>query len=244
MLTKVFIPNKLATINIQNYIKENLEQSQNIEKIQDNMEGFLLIKYIDGKIHGYNYLLNKYYIHNKIRINFFHNYVIKQIESFDQNNWVVGNKIRNYVINKIKWISQYEFNINNILGIGGEYYLYWTCLTFIKKFIGITNSKSIWEDANYNIPWSNNYLINYNNLSEYPQIVSIDLIIINLSNINTNIIKFILKLHFKKIIVIVCDLPNSKLKLLSDNFIIKKIKYFKNFDGIIRIMDLYKKTRI
>ena len=68
ILTKVSIPNKYATTNIQNYIKKYPEHTTLIDKIQDDLEGYLLIKYKNGKIQMYNYYLNKFYSHNKIKI--------------------------------------------------------------------------------------------------------------------------------------------------------------------------------
>jgi hypothetical protein len=240
MLTKVSIPNKYATLNIQNYVKKYPEQNSLIHKIQDNLNGYLIIKYKNGKILMYNYYLNRFYSHNKIKICFEDKYIIKQIDSFDQNNWIVGNKLRNYVINLIKSINQYEYPINSILGIGGEYYLYWIFFPLVKNLIGLSNHNTIINDANLNVQWSSNYLVDYYILSTYPVIIQTDLILINLSKINLNVIKYIKKINFKKIIIISCDLPDGKLKLLSDNFVIKKIKYFRNFDSLLRIIELVK----
>jgi hypothetical protein len=239
MLTKVSLPYKYATSNIINYIEKN--QENQIEKIQDNMEGYLLIKLVDKKIIMYNYYLNKYYSHDKIKINLNENYIIKQIDSFDQNNFIVGKKVRTFVINQIKWINQYENQINSILGVGGEYYLYWKFLPHLTNLIGISNHQTIIDDAITNIPWSFNHIVDYNNLKTYPKIKQTDLVIINLSNIYTNLIKYLKKINFFQLIIISCDLPDSKLKLISDNFKIKKIKYFKNIDGLIRILILEKK---
>lgn len=241
ILTKVSIPNKYASINIQNYIKKFPKQSMLVDKIQDNLDGYLLIKYKNGKIQMYNYYLNKFYSHNKIKICLNDRYIIKQIDSFDQNNWIIGNKLRNYVINLVKRINQYDYPINTILGIGGEYYLYWVFFSWVENLIGLSNHDTIIDDAKTNIPWSRNYLVNYNDLLTYPVLTlttEIDLILINLSKINLNVITYIKKINFKKIIIISCDLPDSKLKLLSDNFQIKKIKYFRNFDGLLRVIEL------
>ena len=54
MLTKVSVPNKYATSNILNYIKKYPKEALIIDKIQDNLEGYLLIKYKSGKILTYN----------------------------------------------------------------------------------------------------------------------------------------------------------------------------------------------
>ena len=84
-------------------------------------------------------------------------YIYKSIQSFDQNNILLASRIRNHIINtfttnitKLPDINKY--NIINI-GIGGEYYLYHYILSFINKYdkyIGFTNNKYIYTDAEYN----------------------------------------------------------------------------------------------
>jgi hypothetical protein len=212
MLSKVNKDNLfLGTVNIQNYAKNN-----KFTQIQDNLNGFLLVKNKEDT-YLYNYKLNKKYKHNRIQIHF-NNYVIcKQIESFDQNNIMIANKIRRYVLSLCK--DYYD----SILGIGGEYYLYFP---FIKanKYIGISNHKSIVDDAYYNIPFSINYLVDYNKINLKIEIV--DLIILNVFNLHINIIEFIKKIKFKKLIIISCNLPKNKFNLLINNFKIKHIEYF------------------
>lgn len=241
MLTKVSESNYLTTSNIIKWFRKN--KSVDVERIQDNLEGYLLIKYkYSPNPILFNYYLNRYYSHNLIRIYWNEQIILKQIDSFDQNNWLVGNRLRNWVLNKIKYINTNEFEINRILGIGGEYYLYWVKMTWIKNLIGISNHSSIISDANLNVPWSSNTLVNYNNLNTYPQINHpLDLILINLSQLNSNIVKYINTLEYKKIIMIVCNLSDSKLKLINSIFKIVQIKYFKNYTNLIRIMILKKK---
>jgi hypothetical protein len=85
-------------------------------------------------------------------------------------------------------------------------------------------------------------LVDYNKLDSYPKITTqVDLILINLAQINTNIVQYISKIQFKKIILIICNLPDRKLQLLKDKFKILKIKYFKNYDNLIRIVLMEKK---
>ena len=237
MLTKVSIPNIYATNQIIKFSNSN-NSNLKIDKIQDNLEGYLLIKYANGKTIMYNYYLNKFYSHNRIQIHFNSCIITKQIESFDQNNLKIASKIRSYVLKKINYLNKYEFNVKSILGIGGEYYLYWSFLNWVEKLTGISNHESIINDANTNIPWSINYLIDYNNQKSYPIILNSDIILINLSQININVITYIKKINYKKIIIISCSLSNSKLNLLIKNFIIKKIKYLTNYNGLIRIMEL------
>ena len=45
-----------------------------------------------------------------------------------------------------------------------------------------------------------------------------DIIILNVYNIHEKIIKWIIQHNFLKLIIISCDLSDSKLKLLADNF--------------------------
>ena len=241
MLTKVSETNHLTTFNIIKWYGEN-KSSSCVERIQDNLEGYLLIKYKSNPNPIlFNYYLNIYYSHNLIQVHWNNSIILKQIDSFDQNNWIVGNKLRTWVLNKIKSINTNEFKINSVLGIGGEYYLYWVCMLWLKKLIGISNHSSIISDANLNVPWSSNYLVNYNNLYTYPQIIQTDMILINLAQLNSNIIKYISTIKYKKIILIICNLPDSKLKLLNSNFKIVEIKYFYNYTNLIRVMILEKK---
>lgn len=251
MLTKVSPSNHLATPNIikflsiYNNVSKNVDQkSKQITRIQDNMGGYLLIEYLDSSIAQYNYHLNKWYSHNKIQIDFNGLKIIKQINSFDQNNLMAGNRLRNWVLKQIDQINKFEFEINSILGIGGEYYLYWFGLSGFKNItnlIGISNHKSIVDDAKSNIPWSTNYLVNYNVLDSYPKNIQSDLILINLFQINSNVVKYLNLIKFKKIILIACNLPDSKLKLLALNFRLKKIKYFANFNNFLRVIEMVKK---
>lgn len=247
MLTKVCPPNHLATSNIIKFLSTNYDKkSKQIERIQDNIDGYLLIQYSDNSISQYNYYLNKWYSHNKIQIDFNGLKIIKQMDSFDQNNWMVGNKLRNWVSRRIRQINRFEFEINSILGIGGEYYLYWVRLCELSELkntnlIGISNHKSIVDDAQLNVPWSSNYLVDYNNLESYPKIIQSDFILINLFQINSNVIKYLNQIKFKKIFLIACNLPDSKLKLLASNFKLKRIKYFANFANFLRVIEMAKK---
>lgn len=241
MITKVSEPNHLTTPNI-NYWFEKNKLLRDVERIQDNLEGYLLIKFKSNKTVLFNYYLNKYYSHNLIQIHWNHKQILKQIDSFDQNNSKIASSLRNYVLNKIKFISKYDFEIKNVLSIGGEYYLYWIEMNWVKNLVGISNHESIIADAYRNIPWSSNYLVDYNQFKTYPQISnSLDLILINIAQLNSNMVEYIAKLDYKKIILIVCNLNDKKLKLLKKNFKIRKIKYFINYTNLIRIIEMDKK---
>jgi hypothetical protein len=245
MLTKVSIPipNKYTTNQINEFVKKFNKESNPVDKIQDNLEGYLLVKYLNGDLLMYNYYLNRFYSHNRIQVYWDGCKITKQIESFDQNNLKIASKIRSYVLGRIVYFNQYDFNfgIKSILGIGGEYYLYWIQLNWVKELIGLSNHLSIITDAKSNIPWSSNHLVDYNCLKSYPKICSCDIVLVNLFQINSNVINYIKQINWKKIIIIACTLPDSKLKLLAKNFKITKIKYYSNNDGIIRIIELDKK---
>jgi hypothetical protein len=119
-------------------------------------------------------------------------------------------------------------------------------MTGVKEFIGISNCQSIITDSKINVPWSKNYLVNYNNLTTYPEttkpeFIKYDLILINLSNLNLNVIEYIKKINWVTTIIITCNLSDKKFKLLADEFVITKIKYFKNIDSTIRIIELEKR---
>jgi hypothetical protein len=235
MLSKIITENiKYGTGEIIKFIKDN--PNIDIEKIQDNLHGWILLKLKSGKykIYNYNYKLIKNY--NRIQIHFNDWIFSKQIESFDQNNILISNQIRKYVL---KCIPKYEMNL--FLGIGGEYYIYYPFLRNIKKYVGISNHESIILDANYNIKYSLNYLVDYNNLLSYPNIQDAEIILLNVFQINNNIIKYINSINFKKLIIISCNLPNTKLNLIIKYFLIKKIKYFNNYGGFIRIIEIEKK---
>jgi hypothetical protein len=140
-------------------------------------------------------------------------------------------------------LSLIDKNIETILGIGGEYYIYFPFIN-AKKYIGMSNHISIINDAKYNILWSINYLVDYNNKNTYPKIIFADSIILNVFNININIIEYIEKIKFNKLILISCNLSDNKFNLLITKFKILGIKYFKNLTGIIRIILLTPKMFI
>jgi hypothetical protein len=131
---------------------------------QDNGNNQILYK-IKNQYQIINYNTNKIYNHNKIQINILGEKFIKQIDSFDQNNLKISNIIRHSVIRLCG-----KKNYQTILGIGGEYYVYFKFIK-AKKYFGMSNHQCIVDDANYNIPFSNNYLVDYSKIN---------------TNINTN----------------------------------------------------------
>ena len=118
-------------------IKEYCKKYNNIIRIQDNLIDSLLVE-TNTNIFIFNYNNNKIYFHNKIQIEFNNKKIIKQIDSFDQNNIDIASKIRKYVLTQC-----YDCEI--ILGIGGEYYLYFLFIN-ANKYYGISNYESIIND--------------------------------------------------------------------------------------------------
>jgi hypothetical protein len=141
-------------------------------------------------------------------------------QSFQQNNKLIGNKLRKYVASLISHLTQ-------ITCIDGESYLYGlTCL--IPNIYAYTNSQSIYDDIKYNIKFTNctcKYnLCDYNKIN---QIAQSPVCLINLSKLNQNLIQVINKSGFDKIIIISCHHDDfwKKIKLLSNY----KIKFRKQF---------------
>ena len=201
MLSKVNKSNiYLGTTELQ-----KLYNDTNYELAQDNLNNHIIYK-LNNKNYIKNYITNKVYNHNRIQIEILGEKIIKQIDSFDQNNINISNKIRKSVL-----LLCNDNNYNTILGIGGEFYVYFK---FIKanEYIGMSNHQCIVDDANYNVPYSKNYLVDYNNIIN---INKADLIILNVYNICESIIKYIHNLKFQKLIIITCCLTDKKLKQLT-----------------------------
>lgn len=249
MLSKVNKSNYfLGTEQIKNYVNKNPD---NFVLIQDNLVDSLTIKK-ENKVFLYNYKTNKFYNYCKIKIYFTYkniDYIFsKSIDSFDQNNVKIASKIRKYVVSSIKSI-QYTNQINTILGIGGEYYIYFPFIN-AKYYIGMSNHSSIVDDAMYNIWCSVNYLVDYNNLETYPhldlgktisnEIKIINICIINVYNIHTNIIKYINEIKLDFVIIITCNLEEKRLKMLLSTFTLKDIKTFENITGYVKVLVLEK----
>lgn len=199
--------------------------------IQDNLINMLLVK--NGSyIYIWNYKLNKKFNYHRIQIEFNNKYFFKQIDSFDQNNIKQSKIIRKSVLNYIKLINK----SNNIIGIGGEYYLYFSFLKY-DNYYGLSNHKSIVEDANYNFCHSSNTMVDYNKLNTFPHFnktICYD-IIINVVNIHENIIKYICTYDCKNIIIITCKPLNTKIKMLKKYLILKKITHITNINSLITI---------
>jgi hypothetical protein len=226
MLSKVNKSNiYLGTTELQ-----KLYNNTNYELAQDNLNNHIIYK-LNNKNYIKNYITNKVYNHNRIQIEILGEKIIKQIDSFDQNNINISNKIRKTVI------SLSNNTYNNVLGIGGEFYVYFK---FIKanEYIGMSNHQCIVDDANYNVPYSKNYLVDYNNINTSISNKKADLIILNVYNICETIIKYIHNIEFQKLIIITCCLTDKKLKQLTTYFKLKTIKHIQNFNSWICVIEI------
>lgn len=152
---------------------------------------------------------------NIIPIKFINNIIFVNKKSFIQNNIILGNKIRKYVLQNIN-------QNNKLICIGGESYNY---LFFVNLGIFYTNSDIILTDFYYNKKIYNKNLIgeiiDYNKINKS---FDCETIILNLSKLNINLIKKINNCNLKKIIIINCH----------HNDFWKKIIYFNNFKLIDR----------
>lgn len=143
-------------------------------------------------------------------------------DSFQQNNIKLVN-VRKFVSHQIKL-----FNLNKLMCIGGESYLYGlTC--GINQIYHMTNSNSIYSDCEFNKQFfksivSSN-LVNYNLVKEINSDYKVG--IINLANLNFNLLNKINISKLENIIIINCHHEDfwKKIKLLS-NFKIKSRHYF------------------
>ncbi len=230
MLTKVsYLNYKFGTPEIIKYSKNNT-----YELIQDNLEGLLLVLE-KNQVYLYNYYLGKKINYQRIPIKINEFIIWKQINSFDQNNPTISNKIRNRTLEYLQ-----NDKSENILGIGGEYYVYFKLLKY-NNYIGISNHESIVSDSKFNLSFESpdklsNYLVDYNNLDSYPVIQnnSYD-VVINVVNIHENIIKYISKLRCNKIILITCKPLDKKISMLNKYLKLKKVSHFLNINSWITI---------
>ena len=140
MLSKVSKANiSFGTESIKEFGKFN-----EFDVIQDNLNGMLLVKN-KGNIYIWNLKINKKYNYNRIQIEFNNKIFFKQIDSFDQNNIKQSKLIRKSVLNYCKTFN----NSDDIIGIGGEYYIYFPFIKY-NNYYGMSNHSTIIQDANYN----------------------------------------------------------------------------------------------
>lgn len=237
MLTKVSYSNYLfGTLPIIEYSKNKL-----YDKIQDNLNGLLLVN-ISNFTYIYDYKKKKIYYTDRIPLEIGIDNIIvwKQIDSFDQNNPKIANKIR---LKVKKYLC--ELKSENIIGIGGEYYIYFKLLSY-KKYFGLSNHQSIIDDSNYNFDLMKNYssyLTDYNNLKSFPNLsneLKYD-VVINVVNIHENIIKFIMNYTFEKIIIVTCVPIEKKIKMLNKYLKLIKFEHFLNISSWVTVCVFVKK---
>lgn len=153
----------------------------------------------------------------------FNNQVVFISDNSFKQNKSVAKDIRKYVNENI--------NYKNITTIGGESYLIGLTNNKIINVINYTNSKIIYDDANFNNKFYKK--INENNLIDYNNCIKIktsDLLIINLAKLNQNLIKIINNCNFYQIIIINCHHSDfwKKIKLLSSYNLISRKQFITN----------------
>ena len=210
---------------------QRFASSHDFDVIQDNQNDYLLVKN-KSEIYLWNYRFNRKYNYDRIKLEFNGKYFFKQIDSFDQHNVKQAINIRKSVLNYFRSIVCSD----NIIGIGGEYYVYFPFVLY-DKYHGISNHSSIVSDASYNCPKTNNYLVDYDKLKSYPKLSkdpSYD-VIINVVNIHENIIKYICNYNVNYIVIVICVPLDKKIKMLNKYLKLKKITHVENINSIITI---------
>jgi hypothetical protein len=195
-------------------------------------DGIVYIKYPNTNM--YVYVQDKRFQvsrNTRYRIPIFDLYIWKSIESWDQNVVKVARDLRNYVLKRFESFVERGFNV---IGIGGEYFLYFSKLDY-NHFYGITNMLSIKNDADFNMNIYNrgkysNRMINYMNIKSYPDIdvnKSYD-VIINLSTIYQEVINYLHKININNLIIITCDAKKNvtRLGILVARLKLKSIETF------------------
>ena len=198
--------NKVLSLHIRNYLHNNPKFIGNI--IQD--------------------CFNNIHVNNKNNVAqlFVNDIVFISTTSFQQNNIILGQRIRKYVLNIINNIN----NLTSLTCIGGESYLY-GLISNVNKIIHFTNNKSIHNDAIFNLKMYKKEIIN--NLCDYNKTEGIIFddssyyCIMNLSSLNKKLIEKINNNFFKKIIIINCNEKDfwKKIKLLKNYTLIKRKKF-------------------
>jgi hypothetical protein len=157
--------------------------------------------------------------------NFVGNIIFISYNSFQQNNQVLSNKIRRYVLNIIiKELN--KISDKSITCIGGESYIYGLLTT--KDIYHYTNSQSIYNDCNYNNKiYRRNISNNLVNYSEFKLKTTSNILLLNLAGLNINLINEINKSTFNTIIIINCHQDDfwKKTKVLSNFKLINREKF-------------------
>lgn len=223
MLTKIRYQSNFPKNLILPYFRDwNLPENSLLYFNNDLIYG----KINHQKIHYFIIKNNQiYYLKSKIRVPVIFNKLIfyKDLESFDQNDFFIKNQLRNQVLNLL---DNKKNNLKlDLVGIGGEYYLYFPFLTY-QNYYGFTNHQSIFDDADFNaklfqIKIKNN-LIDYQTFNFKLQKKAN--ILINLFKVNQSVFNFInqnLPL-IDTLVIIACQ----EVKLNKINRKIKNIYHF------------------
>jgi hypothetical protein len=156
---------------------------------------------------------NRVRIHNSL-IPFLLNkkIIFKYLDTFQQNNSYLSNKIRKYVFLNID---------NSIMCIGGESYIYGI---ESKNFIYYSNCKKLCFESDYNSNSKSIYIKDYNKLDKKQFKIIYPIVIINLSKLNKELLLLLNSFEIHKIIIINCHHKDFW----------KKIKYLDKFKLINR----------
>jgi len=176
-------------------------------------------------------------------------HIVKPINVFDQNNIAIAQDIRNTVMN---YMIQYGV-AKTLLGIGGEYYLYYILLQQrYKMMFGLSNNKTILSTsdincANHECPCKNTYIDSYTNIKNFPVedtfyldencgVASRMDVIVNLSRFKPTIVEYLNKIKHNIGIVCVINCNDDDIdKMMSPNFRNCNYKYIKAFNGYVKI---------
>jgi len=233
ILDNILLHPSIIQVMQKYFIPDSIYFTNNNIIINDKSSFSFLIKDSDIKI------IKKL---NKIKFKIGELYIWKSINSFHQNNMLIAHDIYDY-INKLLKINYSK----TWLGIGGEFMLYflnhrYTSNNYPEKYIGITNSSDILEDAvfnnnlhNININLS---LINYNKIENYPILDANTCVIIQVSCLTQVLVDYLINNKFiKNIIIINCHKKDYDKKTIKLKTKFKQIssRYWMNGNNIIGI---------
>ena len=159
---------------------------------------------------------------------------IESMEIFNNNNVFISSQSfkQNKIINKDLRFDVSEYiKFNNLVCIGGESYLFGLTNNIVTSMTHYTNSIHIYNDADknnkiYRKKLKNN-VINYNS---FKNIISGDILLINIAKLNINLLNIINKRFYKKIIIINCHHTEfwKRIKLLTNFKLILRKQYISN----------------
>lgn len=159
---------------------------------------------------------------------------IENIENFNNVNVFISKLSfkQNKLIKKNLRFDVLEYiNYNDLVCIGGESYLFGLTNNNVTSITHYTNSIHIYNDSDknnkiYRKKLKNN-MINYN---IFKNIISGDILIINIAKLNINLLNTINKRFYKKIIIINCHHTEfwKRIKLLSNYKLKSRKQYISN----------------